>query len=289
MKGFVSMRDGVFEVRSDENRKEYPRGAVRQLRSEEAFKIESHPINKQKAPASPTVWGGSLDTALSMTRGNAETKTVNLGLRLARVSPGVSSRFYFTSIFSETKVNEETTRFSEIFRGGARFEINVSRRLLTFGFTDLERDRNQGLDSRIVGGGGLGFRLIKNKTSSMNIFAGGSANHEELSNGISRLSSEFVAGTDITQQLTKTTSITESLIAYPNLSSRGQYRVTFDSSIVTKLNSWLAWHVTTANRYSSNPAPGGKTNDLLLTTGIRFVRRGETLQNLEARPELRRR
>jgi hypothetical protein len=103
------------------------------------------------------------------------------------------------------------------------------------------------------------------------------------------MSREFVAGNDLTRQLTPTTSVTETLIVYPNLSSLGQYRVTFDSSIVTQLNKWLAWHVTASNRYASSPASGVKNNDLLLTTGIRFVHRGEALQNVEARPELRRR
>lgn len=289
VKAYVSMRDGMFEIRSDEQTKEYKRGAIRTLRSEEAYKIESHPMNKAAAPAkTPTVWGGSVDTAISISRGNSETQTLNLGLRLARVTPKSTARFYFTSIFSETVVNSETRRFSEIFRGGSRYEVNFGKRLLTFGFTDLERDRNQGLDSRFVTGGGLGMRLIKNKMTSLKVFAGGSANHEEFVSGASRLSSEFVAGTDISQKMTSATSFTQSLIVYPNLSSRGEYRVTFDSSVVTQLNKWLAWHITTANRYVSNPASGGKTNDLLLTTGIRFVRRGETLANLEARPELRR-
>jgi putative salt-induced outer membrane protein YdiY len=293
VKGSVSMRDGRFEVRAkDQDSRKYARDTVRAIRSEEEQRaFVSRPVTtiKEREPGLFDLWGGSLDTAISIARGNSDTKTVNVGLRAARITPRNSTRLYFLSIFSQTAAAGRPTGFAESFRGGSRYEINFSRRFFTFGFTDLEHDQFQGLDSRMVGGGGLGMNLIKNKKTSFQVFSGGSANREGFRNGLRRMSREFVAGNDLTRQLTPTTSVTESLIVYPNLSSLGQYRVTFDSSIVTQLNKWLAWHVTASNRYASSPASGVKNNDLLLTTGIRFVHRGEALQNVEARPELRRR
>jgi len=293
LKGSVSMRDGRLEIRArDQDSRRYPRDEVRAIRSEEeqrAFVSRPPATAAKKEPGLFDLWGGSVDTAISIARGNSDVKTLNVGLRAARITPSNSTRVYFLSLFSQTSVANQPTSFAESFRGGYRYEINFSRRLFTFGFSDLEHDQLQGLNSRLVGGGGLGMNLIKTRKTSFQVFSGGSANHENFNNGVKRMSREFVAGNDLTRQLTSTTSVTESLIVYPNLSSLGQYRVSFDSSIITQLNKWLAWHVTASNRYTSSPTPSVKNNDLLLTTGIRFVHRGETLQNVEARPELRRR
>jgi len=135
----------------------------------------------------------------------------------------------------------------------------------------------------------MGFNLVKNPKTSFQIFSGGSMNREHFRNGIQRHSREFVLGNDFVRQVNRNVSVTETLFMYPNLSDRGQYRVILDSSIVTRLNNWLGWQVTVSNRYVSNPAGNNKNNDLLLTTGIRFMHRAETAQNVEARPEFRRR
>jgi hypothetical protein len=65
--------------------------------------------------------------------------------------------------------------------------------------------------------------------------------------------------------------VSEQLSFFPNVSSTGDYRVTFDANSVTKINSWLGWQVTFSDRYISNPPLGLKGNDLLLSTGFRLT------------------
>jgi putative salt-induced outer membrane protein YdiY len=270
-----------------------PKGAIARIKEDDA------PIVQQQLVAAPpkaepvsqprfNLWGGSVDAAVSATHGNADTRTLNFGLRTARISDRNKLSLYVTSIFSKSSSNNRTT-IADAIRGGSRYEVNFNRRLFTFGFTDVEHDQFQGLDSRIVGGGGLGVNVIRNSNTTLQVFSGGSANLEKFRNRLARRSREFVLGYDVSHQLTSLTSLSESLMVFPNLSAPGQYRVNFDSSIVTRLNSWLAWHVTASSRYNNNPADGKKKHDLLMTTGIRFVYRGERVQNIEARPELRRR
>ena len=280
------MVDGRIEVRMKDNDVPvaYPKDKIREMRSEEeqrAFLSRT----RVKAPGPFDGWGGSLEAAISATRGNSASETFNFGLRAVRTSSHDRLGIYFISIFSDT--GQTAASFTNTWRGGSRYEVNMGRRFYTFGFNDVEHDRFQNLDLRVVGGGGLGFKVIKNPRTIFQVFSGGSANHEEFHNGIARQSREFVLGNDFSRQLSRTVSVTESLIVYPNLSTRGQYRVNFDSSLVTRLNSWLAWQVTASSRYISNPAPGNKNNDVLMTTGIRFVHRPESAQNVEARPELR--
>ena len=65
-------------------------------------------------------------------------------------------------------------------------------------------------------------------------------------------------------------SIKEQLFFFPNLSDGGEYRINFDTSLVTDVTRHIAWQLTLSDRYLSNPPPGLKQNDLLLTTGIRL-------------------
>src|SRR5438552_3398253 len=284
--GNISMHDGRIEVRTKNSELPvaYPKDAVRAMRSEEeqrAFLSRS----RAKSPGPFDRWSGSAEAAVSATRGNSTSETFNFGLRAVRISPHDKVGVYFLSIFSET--GRKAAGFNNTWRGGYRYEMNMASRFFTFGFTDIEHDQFQKLDLRVVGGGGLGLNVLKNSKMRFQLFSGGSANREQFGNSSKRQSREFVLGYDLSRQLNRNVSVLQDFFVYPNLSARGEYRVNFDSSIVTRLNSWLAWQVTTSSRYLSNPAAGNKNNDVLMTTGIRFTRRPESAQNVEARPELR--
>jgi hypothetical protein len=54
------------------------------------------------------------------------------------------------------------------------------------------------------------------------------------------------------------------------MTDTGQFRVNFDLGTDTKINKWLSWQMTGSDRYITNPTPGKKTNDLLLSAGIRI-------------------
>jgi hypothetical protein len=41
--------------------------------------------------------------------------------------------------------------------------------------------------------------------------------------------------------------------------------------VVTKLTRFLSWQTSFNDYYLSNPVPGKKTNDLLLSTGLRLT------------------
>jgi hypothetical protein len=60
-------------------------------------------------------------------------------------------------------------------------------------------------------------------------------------------------------------------LTFPNLSDLGQYRFQFDATAATKLKTWLSWQITVNDRYLSNPLPGLKSNDELLSTGLRLA------------------
>jgi hypothetical protein len=55
---------------------------------------------------------------------------------------------------------------------------------------------------------------------------------------------------------------------YPNLTDTGEFRYNLTMGLDTKLTKILSWQITFANIYLSNPPPGTKTSDGVLTTGL---------------------
>jgi hypothetical protein len=125
-------------------------------------------------------------------------------------------------------------------------------------------------------GGGLGFHAKKTERTKLDLFAGGSFNQENFSSAPTRRSGEIIVGEDLSHRLSGSTTLTQRLMLFPNLSEAGEFRVAFDLTAVTALSRWLSWQLTLSDRYVSNPIPGIKKNDLLFTTGIRltFGRKG---------------
>ena len=78
-------------------------------------------------------------------------------------------------------------------------------------------------------------------------------------------------GETYTHKFFASTTFNEALFFYPNLTSTGEYRGTFSAGLITKLSKTLSWQTTFNDFYLSDPVPGKKTNDLLLTTGIRLT------------------
>ena len=275
MLGRVSVRGSEMTVETpDAGTIRMPRSALRMLESQ-AGEPDSQPD-----PPLTDLWTAALDAALSLTDGNADTRTMHVGMQAGRSTPRDRTSLYFTSLFANNSTSGESVTTANAVRGGFRYEIDVSNRLFTFGFTDLEFDRFQDLDLRLVLGGGLGAHLLETTRTELQVFAGGSANQEFFSTGLRRNSGESVVGEEWRVRLSDATSFTERFTVYQNLNDLGEYRMTFDFTAVTRLNDWLSWQVTLSDRFLSNPGPAKRKNDLLFTTGIRLTLGDGSLGNL---------
>jgi putative salt-induced outer membrane protein YdiY len=227
-------------------------------------------IERLRDPSLLDFWSGTLDTGLSLTRGNAETTTFTNSMKTQRATQRDKISIHATSLYATSDRDGDSQTTANAIRGGTRYDVNLSERLFTFGFLDLEFDEFQNLDLRNVIGGGLGWHIIKNDRTTFDFFSGGSFNQEYFADDIKRKSGELVIGQEFDHKIAAGTVFTEKFSIFPNLSNTGSYRLQFDSGISTKLADWLAWHVTLSDRFQSNPVPGVQKNDVLLTTGVRF-------------------
>lgn len=249
-------------------------GRIVSLRSDEEQAAYQQQIAREQHPEFLDRWNGTMDAGLSAARGNADTTNISLGLKGARTTDRTRLSIAFNSLLARSRAGDGTTLTSaNAFRSGLRYEINVSDRIFTFGFGNFESDRVQHLDLRDVIGGGAGVRVAQSNRGTLDIFTGASVNQElfaPASGTPDRLTGELLFGQDASFTLSSRTSLGGRFSVYPNLTVPGDYRAVMDTTASTKLNNWIGWQVTVSNVYVTDPPAGARTNDMLLSTGLRF-------------------
>jgi putative salt-induced outer membrane protein YdiY len=254
-----------------------PKDAVMAVRNDDEQKAYDAQIERLRNPRLTDFWSGLLDTGLSVTRGNSATLSYTLSAKAVRATSRDKISVYSTAVYATDDTTSPSRTTAHAIRGGLRGDLNVSERLFVFGFTDFEFDQFQDLDLRNVLGGGLGYHVIKTKNTTFDVFGGGDYEQEFFAaspafpTGLTRKTGEVVLGEEFDTKLNSRTMLTERFSLYPNVSNTGDYRFQLDATAVTKFNSWLGWQVTYSDRYLSNPLPGLKKNDVLLSTGLRLT------------------
>jgi putative salt-induced outer membrane protein YdiY len=281
--GTVTTNDGKFEVATKETGPvSASKDVIVGVRNDAEQKAYDDQIERLRHPHLADFWSGLLDTGLSLTRGNSESLTYNLSGKAARVTDLDKISVYTTAIYTDSTVDHINSTTAHAIRGGIRGDLNVGDKFFVFGFTDFEYDQFQDLDLRNVVGGGLGYHIINSKATTFDVFAGGDFDQDffgaiaatattPATAAVTRKTGEVDLGETFNAKINNRTTITQQFSLYPNVSNTGSYRFQFDTSAATKLKNWLSWQVTYSDRFLSDPLPGFKKNDLILSTGVRLT------------------
>lgn len=277
--GNVTTSDGKFEVATKETGEvSASKDSVVTVRSDAEEKSYDAELDRLRNPRLTDFWSGLVDTGLTLTRGNSSTLAYNLAAKAVRSTDRDKISVYTTAVYASDDTTPPSRTTAHAIRGGVRGDLNLSDRVFVFGFTDFEYDEFQHLDLRNTLGGGAGYHVIKTKQTVFDVFGGGDYDQEYFSpdpptvlTSVTRKTGEIVLGEEFDFNVNSRTTFSEKFSAFPNISDGGQYRVQFDTAAATKLKSWLSWQVTFSDRYLSDPLPGLKGNDALLSTGLRVT------------------
>jgi putative salt-induced outer membrane protein YdiY len=277
--GAVTTVDGKFDVATATTGEvATSKDTVIAVRNDAEQTAHEAEVERLKNPRLTDFWSGTVDTGLSLTRGNSSTLSYNLAAKAVRETPRDKITVYTTAVYAsdDTTPPHRTTAHGII--GGLRGDFNLSDRMFVFGFTDFEYDEFQHLDLRNVLGGGVGYHVRKTANTTFDVFGGADYEQEYFSpnppvilTNITRKTGEIVVGEEFDAKLNGRTTFAEKMSFFPNVSDMGEYRFQFDASAASKLKTWLSWQVTYSDRYISNPLVGLKGNDQLLTTGLRMT------------------
>jgi putative salt-induced outer membrane protein YdiY len=266
--GQVTTSDNKFMVQTrDAGTVTASRDTVQMVRSQ----AEQADADRYRNPRITDLWAGFLDFGYAAARGNSTTNNLNVSANATRATTRDKIQVYFTSLYASNKVSGKSVVTANAERGGIGYDLNLTPRTFVFGSVDLESDQFQDLDLRFAPAGGFGYHAVKSETTLFDIFGGAGLNREFFSSGLNRTSGEGLVGEDLVYKLSSITSLHERASFYPNITRTGEYRANFDLSAATTLKKWLAWQVTASDRLLSDPLPGRKRNDLILTTGLRIT------------------
>jgi hypothetical protein len=277
-RGKLATEGGQVEVADPAGAKRVPLaevGAVRDAAEQAKYERYLH-------PPLTALWAGFFDIGLASAQGNARTTVFTSSANATRATSHDSTTLHFNQIYSRALLNGQLVENAKAVRGGWAYNRNIGPRMFVNLFNDYEYDAFQNLDLRVVGGGGLGWKLWKAEKGHLDMVGGGNYDRDKFSTPLqpatvgapaqfSRQSGEVYWGDDFGLKLGARSSLTQVFRMFNNLTSTGEYRANFDLGIDTRVARWLSWQVTASDRYLTNPSPGKKTNDLLLSSGFRIT------------------
>jgi putative salt-induced outer membrane protein YdiY len=216
-------------------------------------------------------WSGGADIGLALTSGNSDTVNLAVGLDMTRATIRDKTSVYAASVYSRDKTGGESRTVANTIRGGLRYDRDINHKWFVYGFTDLEHNGLQDLKLRLVLGGGLGYHAVRKERTQLDLLGGLDWNREFF-NGLDndRSSAEVQLGQTLSHRLGARVALKEQLFVFPSLSNGGEFRVNFDTTLITDISRRIGWQLTLSDRYLSDPPSGFDKNDLLLTTGLKI-------------------
>jgi uncharacterized protein DUF481 len=269
--GVVSaLKDSVQVIRSDSEQASYDAA-----------------IERLQHPRLGDFWSGTLDTGLSLTRGNSSILSYTLAGRAIRKTERDKITVYTTAVYGKNNTTSPSQVIAHQITGGVRANIDFSARWFAFAATDFNSNALQNLNLQNVVYGGIGSHLIKTKNTQFDVFAGAGYNQEffgayTLPNpapppttlafaAVTQRNAEANVGEEFDTKLGSRSTFSETFNYFPNLSGPSGYRYTFNSVLSTAISRWLGWQFSLNDNFLSNPPTGIKRNDLLLSTGLRLT------------------
>jgi putative salt-induced outer membrane protein YdiY len=256
--------------------------AVRSQEEQSAYEQETY---RKEHPRLRDFWSGTINTGLAVARGNTETLNYNLSAKAVRDAPKDKLSLYGLVLYSNancsapssgctsTSTTNPVITTANLIGGGGRIDFNLgaSGKWFAFGQLDLLHNPFQQLRLRVAPAGGIGLHAVKNDNTTFDLSVGPSLDQEYFTNTPNQTYAELLLGEVLTHKFSKAVTFNEGMLFYPNLTNTGEFRYTFTMGLSTVLTKVLSWQITLANIYLSNPPPGTKTSDGVLTTGLSFT------------------
>jgi putative salt-induced outer membrane protein YdiY len=219
---------------------------------------------------------GKMRSSIGLGASNASgnTRATNLSLNADAVRATDQDKVSLYGIAQYAKSNGDTT--GEQFRLGGRYDYNLGTQWFGFGGLDIERNKFANLKLRNQLSGGLGYHLIKNDRTVFDLFGGVGFTADKYIaatriDGATRRSYNYaslVLGEESTHKLSDSTAFKQRLVLFPNLKNSGEYRATWDAGLSVAMSKAMNLNVGFALAHNSEPGPGRKSTDTLLTTGV---------------------
>jgi putative salt-induced outer membrane protein len=236
------------------------------------------PLAHADAPPPPVGWTGQGQAGIVLARGTLDTTTANAKLDATDSIGDWKHLAHLAFLYGESGKVSSAQRLE----GSWETDYNYSKRMFVFGSVNGEDDHFDGFVYQVTLATGLGYKFIDSEstklTGSVGIgyrrlqtetLAAADANgFQARTPGSSSSDGVGTAGLDYSQQLTKTTKLTDKLL----IQSGGlNTSVSNDFAVAVNMTQALALSVGYGTRYNSQPPTGTKSTDQLFTVNVVYA------------------
>ena len=177
--GPVATKDGQIQVTTQTaGVVTAAKDSVQVIRSDSEEAAYDAAMERLQHPHLGDFWSGTLDTGLSLTRGNSATLSYTLAGRAVRQTDRDKITVYTTAVYGKNDTTTPSQVIAHQITGGVRADINFRARWFAFAATDFNSNALQNLDLQNVVDGGIGGHVIKTKNAQFDVFAGAGYNQE---------------------------------------------------------------------------------------------------------------
>ena len=206
------------------------------------------------------------DIGFVNTAGNTETTTFNVGEKLTYRLTSFTVQQFFAVVHGST--DGQTT--NGLWRTGLRGDYTLTPRLLLYGSVGFDRNRFAGIQRRFEEGLGAGVKVLTGERDKLEFEAGVAFTQQRSTLDVEdKFTSARAAGT-FKHGFTESAYFQQLVEVLPNLEETDDLRINTETALVAPLSKRLAVKVSYVIRYDKLPAPGFKTTDRLLTSGVQI-------------------
>lgn len=217
-------------------------------------------------------WRAALGVGASHAGGNTREASLSLTADAVRATARDKISLYGNAQYARS----EGVTTSDQGRLGGRWDDDLDAHWFGFVGLDFERNRFANVKLRGLASAGLGRHLLKSEDHGFDVFAGLGVSEDRyveptLIDGRVRGAYRYASlllGEESTHRLSESTSFKQRLALVPNLRNRGEYRANWDAGLAVAMSKTMNLNLGFALTHNSEPGPGRKSTDTLLTTGI---------------------
>ena len=211
---------------------------------------EPEPVVEPAASEPDVVWTREFEAGLRGSSGNTERLNFDAGLLLKREDAKGIFTFDTSYYYAEDDGTETANRFDANVRNEWKLE---SPRWTIFAQGSYLYDEFQDFDYRIAGGAGVGYKLIDEEDTSLNLRAGFGVSAEFGDTADEDPIPEAILGAEFRHNFNENNRILAATELFPNLEDGGEFRAISSAAWEIDIDraNGLAFRIGAEHRYDS--------------------------------------
>jgi putative salt-induced outer membrane protein YdiY len=219
-----------------------------------------------QAPAEPKIWTFNASAGLALTSGNKDTSTVNAAYDFA-YDPQTRNVVKSDALLIRGKSDGELN--ANRLGINVRDEYRVKANVFVFGQNQYLKDEFKNIDYLIAPTGGVGVKVLDTMQTKFTVDVGAGGVWEKNPGFDVRSSGAVVAGERLTQTLTATTTLTQSVMALWKTKDWDDSLYTFGVGIAASISARTQLKFEVLDTYKNlPPSPTIQKNDVAVLMAI---------------------